>query len=247
MTNRYFILGATGGIGRAVCEQLSRAGAQVMAAARDTAKLEALHHELGVEPIEVDVRQADAVETAMKQAVERFDGLDGAVNCVGSVLLKPAHLTTDDEWADILAVNLTSAFALVRGAAKTMTQSGGSVVLVSSAAARLGIANHEAVAAAKAGVIGLTLSAAATYAARGLRFNCVAPGLVRTAATAKLTDNEATLKASQAMHALGRIGEPSEVAAAITWLLAPGQGWITGQVLGIDGGLGTILSRRQAA
>ena len=124
-----------------------------------------------------------------------------------------------------------------------MLNAGGSIVLVSSAAARIGLANHEAVAAAKAGVIGLTLSAAATYGPRGIRVNCVAPGLVRTPLTARLTANEASLKASTAMHALGRIGEPQDVAKAIEWLLSPEQSWITGQLLGIDGGLGSVRSR----
>ena len=120
---------------------------------------------------------------------------------------------------------------------------GGSVVLVSSAAARLGLANHEAIAAAKAGVIGLTLSAAATYAARGLRVNCVAPGLVRTPLTARITGSPAATQASLGMHALGRLGEPDDVAAAIAYLLSPEAGWVSGEVLGVDGGLATLRAR----
>ena len=120
---------------------------------------------------------------------------------------------------------------------------GGSVALVSSAAARVGLASHEAIAAAKAGVIGLTLSAAATYAGRGLRFNCVAPGLVRTPLTARLTATEASSRASTAMHPLGRLGEPDDVAAGIAWLLDPRNSWVTGQVIGIDGGLADLRGR----
>ena len=124
-----------------------------------------------------------------------------------------------------------------------MARGGGSVVLLSTAAARHGLANHEAIAAAKAGLVGLALSAAATYGPRGLRVNCVAPGLVRTPLTERITSNEASLKASVAMHSLGRIGEPEEVASAIAWLLDPEQSWVTGQVLGVDGGLGSVRAR----
>jgi len=120
---------------------------------------------------------------------------------------------------------------------------GGSVVLVSTAAARTGIANHEAIAAAKGGVQGLMLSAAATYAARGLRFNCVAPGLTRTPLAAKIIASEASEKASLAMHALGRLGEPGDVARAIYWLLDPANDWVTGQILGVDGGLANVRVR----
>ena len=80
-----------------------------------------------------------------------FGRIDGAVNCVGSLLLKPAHLTPESDWSQAIAANLTSAFATVRGAAKTMLKTGGSVVLMSSAAARIGLASHEAIAAAKGG------------------------------------------------------------------------------------------------
>ena len=117
------------------------------------------------------------------------------------------------------------------------------MVLVSSAAARVGIANHEAIAAAKAGVIGLVLSAAATYARQGVRFNAVAPGLVRTPLTKGLVASEQAEKASLGMHPLGRLGEPGDVARAIAFLLDPAQSWITGQVLGVDGGLADLKAR----
>ena len=159
------------------------------------------------------------------------------------MLLKPAHLTSPEEWAETIATNLGSGFATVRAAGKLMARGGGSVVLLSTAAARHGLANHEAIAAAKAGLVGLALSAAATYGPRGLRVNCVAPGLVRTPLTERITSNEASLKASVAMHSLGRIGEPEEVASAIAWLLDPEQSWVTGQVLGVDGGLGSVRAR----
>jgi len=162
-----------------------------------------------------------------------------------SILLKPAHLISDQEFADTIATNLTTAFNLVRAATRLMMKQagGGSIVLCSSVAARRGLVNHEAIAAAKAGVEGLALAAAASYARFGVRVNCVAPGLTRTDLTRSLTQNETVAKISAALHPLGRIGEPAEVASAICWLLDAEQSWVTGQVIGIDGGLGHIQAR----
>jgi NAD(P)-dependent dehydrogenase (short-subunit alcohol dehydrogenase family) len=113
-------------------------------------------------------------------------------------------------------------------------------VLLGTAASLIGLSNHEAIAAAKAGITGLALSAAATYASRNIRVNVVAPGLTRTPLTARLTQNEASAKASMAMHPLGRLGEPDDVARAIEFFLDPCNSWITGQVLAVDGGLSTL-------
>ncbi len=239
----YLVFGATGGIGSSLSRRLAARGVRLVVAARDADRVQALADELGAEPYPVDATQFEDTTACAESAVQRFGRLDGVANCVGSLLLKPAHSTSESEWMSTLATNLTSAFSVLRAASKAMTATGGSIVLVSSAAARLGLANHEAIAAAKAGVIGLTLSAAATYAPRGIRVNCVAPGLVRTPMTARLTGNEASLKASTAMHALGRVGDPADVAGAIEWLLGPDSGWVTGQVLGVDGGLASVRAR----
>ena len=236
------IVGASGGIGSALARRLTADGTRVALAGRDADRLGALAQETGGSVLTLDATRPAEVEAAAAQVVEKVGRLDGIANCVGSLLLKPAHLTSEEEWASTLALNLTSAFGAVRAAARSMTD-GGSVVLTSSAAARMGLANHDAIAAAKAGVIGLTLSAAATYAPKGIRVNALAPGLVRTPLTARITGSETALKASAALHALGRVGEPDEVAGAMAWLLHPGQSWITGQVLGVDGGLASVRSR----
>jgi 3-oxoacyl-[acyl-carrier protein] reductase len=237
----YLVLGASGGIGAAVARGLSGAGARVLLAARTRERLEPLARALDAPWVLLDATRGDQVEAAAAQALETWGRLDGLACCVGSLLLKPAHLTSDDEWDATIAQNLRTAFVAVRTAGKLM-QGSGSVVLFSSAAASLGLARHEAIAAAKAGVVGLARAAAATYAPRGLRFNVVAPGLVETPLTARITASPASREASLAMHPLGRLGRAEDVASAACWLLDPRQSWVTGQVLGVDGGLATVRS-----
>ena len=230
------IFGATGGIGSNLSRRLSGDGWRLALCARGTVRLTALGDELGVHCEPADATNFQAVENAFAAACEKLGRLDGVVNCCGSILLKPAHLTTTEEWSQTISANLTTAFHVLRAAASRMMRSGGgSIVLISSAVAQRGMINHEAIAAAKAGIVGLAQSVAATYARYNIRVNCVAPGLTRTTLTESLTKNEASLKASAALHPLGRIGEPNEVASAIAWLLNPEQCWVTGQVIAVDG------------
>ena len=243
MARRVLVIGAAGGIGSALVRRLVASGGKVFLAGRDATRLQTLATELGMPWGTVEATDPDAIDGAADRAVAELGGLDGLANCAGSILLKPAHLTSAADWNATIATNLTSAFGCVRAAGRLMKGEGGSVVLVSSAAARVGLANHEAIAAAKAGIIGLVLSAAATYAKQKVRFNAVAPGLVRTPLSKGLLSSELAEKASVGMHPLGRLGEPDEVAAAIQWFLDPAQGWITGQVLGIDGGLADLRGR----
>lgn len=187
----------------------------------------------------LDARQAPAVD----RLFEQNPGITSAVNLAGSILLKPAHLTLSEELSETIDLNLLTAFNIVRSAGRAMRERGGSVVLMSSCAATLGLVNHEAIAAAKAGVEGLVRAAAATYASAGIRFNAVAPGLVDTPLSARIVRSDSALKASTALHPLGRIGSTDEIARCIEFLLDPQSAWITGQVVGVDGGLARVRSR----
>lgn len=239
------IVGGGGGIGSAVARRLATRGCHVILAGRNAERLEAVAAEIDARSMRLDARDSAAVDAMMQLVLTTHGRLDGMVNCAGSILLKPAHLISDQEFADTIATNLVTAFNLVRAATRLMMKQagGGSIVLCSSVAARRGLVNHEAIAAAKSGVEGLALAAAASYARFAVRVNCVAPGLTRTELTRNFTQNETVAKMSASLQPLGRIGEPTEVASAIDWLLNAEQSWVTGQVLGIDGGMSHVQAR----
>ena len=233
------IIGAAGGIGRALVDILHRDGWSLVLAGRTQSSLDEIAATCAGKTVTLDAQHFDVIDAAFQS----HPGITGAVNLAGSIMLKPAHLTTVQEFDDTIAQNLRTAFALTRAAGRHMKSTGGSVVLMSSCAAAIGLPNHEAIAAAKAGVEGLVRAAAASYAGSGIRFNAVAPGLVATPMARRITENEGALKASVAMHPLGRIGQPDEIARAIAFLLSPANSWITGQIIGVDGGLARVKGR----
>ena len=243
----YLIVAGTSAIGAALAHRLAESGATLTLTGRTTDAVAAIAEPLGAAHEVLDATDFDAVDRCVRETAERAGRLDGVVNCAGSLLLKPAHLTRADDYAATIAANLTTAFAVTRSAARVLADGGGgSIALVSSAAARTGLANHEAIAAAKAGVIGLTRSAAATYAPKQVRVNCVAPGLVQTPLTSRITGSATASEASRAMHALGRLGEPDDVASALEWLLSPRErvGHRAGARCGRRAGLGANALRR---
>ncbi len=239
----FVILGATGGIGSSIARSLAADGAHLVLAARGSDRLSALAQELSAESETVEASDFAAVEALLQGAAARHGRVAGVVNAVGSILLKPAHLTSEAELAETIRLNLQTAFAVVRAGGKVMTD-GGSVLLFASSASEVGLPNHEAIAAAKAAVGGLTRSAAATYAPRGLRVNALAPGLVDTPLASRITGNPKSREVSVAMHPIGRIGVAEDIAPAARWLLDPASGWVTGQVIALDGGMSRVRAGR---
>ena len=235
----YLIISASSEIGLLTAKNLISQGKNIFITAQNPERLAQLKSELNCDGALLNAADFAATQEVFELAITKLGSLDGVVNFAGSVILKPAHLTSFEEYQNTVEANLTTAFSTIKAAAKNL-KNGGSVVLISSAAAMHGISNHEAIAAAKGGIISLAKSAAATYAGQNLRFNVVAPGLIETKLTQKITSNENALKASKAMHALGRIGKPYDVSAMVEFLLSDQANFITGQVIGIDGGLSNL-------
>ena len=234
----FVILGANGSIGAELARLLRADGAELTLLGRDQAAVSALAVQLGARWSLLPAVDPGSVRDALLAAC-RDRKVAGVANCIGSLWLKPANRTTVAEWDEVIAVNLGSAFGVAM-AAPQLLPDGGSVVFVSSVAARVGLANHEAIAAAKAGVEGLARASAATHARRGIRFHCVAPALVHTRMTSALLSRPGTAEACAKQNPLGRIGQPQDVARAIAFLLDPANSWIDAEVLAVDGGFGSV-------
>jgi NAD(P)-dependent dehydrogenase (short-subunit alcohol dehydrogenase family) len=239
------IVGGTGSVGRAVAKALIRLGISPVLLARDSQAVQVYAGELDC-PYEIlDADRSDPIGAALERFTQQVGPLHGAVNCAGTTLLRPAHATKDAQFREVLESNLLTSFQLLASAVRLGVRQGLRLVFLSSAAATIGIANHEAIAAAKAGIEGMVRSAAATYASRGHRINCVAPGMIDSNLTAPFLTGAGARTASEQMHPLGRIGSPGDVAEAICWLLGTGSSWITGETLHVDGGLAHALPKNR--
>ena len=239
------ITGGAGGIGSATARLLVARGDRVVLFGRREEPIETLAAELGAAAIAFpgDAMHLEDLEAAVERAHDAFGSLDGTAHCVGSIKLKSLHLTSMDEFIATLETNLVSAFAACKASLGVMRRRNrGSIVLLSTAAVRQGMNNHEIIAAAKGGIEGLVRSAAMTYARYGIRFNCVAPGLTDTPLAEPLLRSEANRAISESLHPLGRVGRAEEVAKVVAYLLGDDSEWITGQSWGVDGGLGAGIA-----
>ena len=236
------IFGGAGGIGSAIARRLAARGDRPHLVGRDAGKLEAVAQEIGAGTSIADVTDPAAIEAAVAEAAAE-DGLSGLVYAVGTINLKPlASLSLVDFERDWRVNALGAALALKAAAPHLKRITGASVVLFSTVAVRQGFAAHASVAMAKGAIEGLTLALAAELAPQ-VRVNCIAPSLTRTPLAEGLTRNEALAKGVAESHALRRLGEADDIAGLAAFLLGPEAGWITGQVIGVDGGRSTLRTK----
>ena len=237
----YLIVGGSSDIGIILCRDLLEEGAAVTLLARDSSRL-AEFPEGKVGKFIGDANDEELVKEAVLSAISAGNGrLDGVVHLVGSFAVRPPHAMSLEAFEQVIATNLSSAFVTLSIACKQMLRNGGGrVVFTSSVAGSLGLANHEAIAAAKGGIESMVRSAAATYSKRGIRVNAVAPGLTDTRLSRPITSSSATKEAAVGMIPLKRINQPEEVSSTIQWLLTDAPDNITGQVFHLDGGMSNV-------
>ena len=240
--------GITGGIGSAIAKSLHENGFHIAGFARNEEKLNDLKQHLSdIETFQADATDPDSLGQAFNQAFQLMGSIDVYIHAIGSIIIKPAHLTSTEHWMQTLQINLSSAFFAMKEAITAMQkQNKGSVLYFSSTAAQIGIANHEAIAASKGGIEAMVRSAAATYANRNIRFNCIAPGLTNTNLAKPITSNPAALAISKKMCPLNDIAQPEDIASLAQWLISDSAKYITGQCFTVDGGLSSTTPKPKA-
>ncbi|MFL9892859.1 SDR family NAD(P)-dependent oxidoreductase [Paraburkholderia sp. RL17-381-BIF-C] len=241
-----WITGASGAVGSALARRLSARGLSVVLTSRDGTRLTELADELGERALAAPADATDAaqVQCAIQAGIERFGEVTGVAHCVGSILIRPLHLTSEADMRATLADNYISAWHVLRAfvTAALAHRKPSSAVLVGTVAAQSGFPNHEAIAGAKAAVAALAVTAAATYAERGIRVNCVHPGLTVSNMSSKLTGSPESIARMSKLNPMRRLGQGEDAAALIDFLLGDDAGWITGQQIGVDGGHGILHS-----
>jgi len=237
------VTGATGGIGGAIARSLHSAGATVAVSGRQAEKLEALAAGLGDRGhvVPCDLADREAVARLIPEAIAKLGRLDILVNNAGLTRDNLFMVMKDEQWDEVIAVNLTSTFMLCRTAAREMVRakSGfGRIVNIASISGVFGNPGQGNYAASKAGMIGMTKSLAREVAPRGITANCIAPGFITTPMTEAL--NEKQTQEIAKMIPTQRFGTPDEIAAGVVYLSSEEAAYITGQTLHINGGMAMV-------
>jgi NAD(P)-dependent dehydrogenase (short-subunit alcohol dehydrogenase family) len=240
------VVGATGGIGRAVSAALVADGARLAAAGTNREKVAALAAEVGGETaaFTCDVTVPESVDALIAGVVDRFGTIDGVVNLAGINIRRPALEVSEEDWLRVLNVNLAGAFRVARGAARVMAARGrGRVVTISSIRGRIGFrGGYSAYNASKSGINMLTRQLAVEWAPYKITVNAVAPGFVETPLIQPLLDDPELRRRITDRVPMGRLALPADIVGPTLFLLSEAAGFVTGHVLYVDGGTTSVES-----
>jgi len=231
------IIGATGAIGSSIAKKLVSNGSEVHLVARNQAEVERLASELNSTFSVTDVLDDNFAKKVQDDLGDT--PINGLAHCVGSIDLKPLKLSKKEDFIKTFNLNLISATEIIRAMHENLKTNNGSIVLFSTVAARKGFTNHSIISSAKAAIEGLTVSLAAEFAPN-VRVNCVAPSLTKSKIAEFLLKNEKIAEGIAKLHPLKRIGEGIDFSALASFLLSKDSSWITGQIIGVDGGRSSV-------
>lgn len=235
------VTGASGGIGSAICHALAKQGARLALSGSNVEKLEAFAAELGGDHVVLPCNLSDsaAVDALVPEAVSALGGLSILVNNAGVTRDNLAMRMKDDEWSDVIRINLEASFRLMRAAAKPMMRArNGRIISIGSVVGATGNPGQANYAASKAGLVGMSKALAQELGSRGVTVNCIAPGFIRSAMTDALPD--AQKDTLLARIPAGKLGEGADIAAATIYLASDEAAYVTGETLHINGGMAML-------
>ena len=234
---KYLIFGATGSVGSNLAIQLSQANKEIHLIGRNDVELEKLSSELGCDYTVLDILSDDIYENLQKN----FEDIDlaGVAYCIGSIDLKPLVKTNKEDFQKCLKLNFFPIVEVIKVFKDNLKKNKGSIVLFSTVAVQRGFTNHSIIASGKGAIEGLTVSLAAEFAP-DIKVNCIAPSLTNSKIAEPILKNKIVAEGIAKAHPLKRIGEGKDTAAMARFLLTEESSWITGQIIGVDGGRSTL-------
>ena len=235
MTAKYLIFGATGAIGSNLANQLYESKQDIHLVARNEEEVKSLSEKLKCTYSVVDVLENNFIDKIKSEITE----IKGIAYCVGSIDLKPLKMVSENDFQKCMKLNLYSAVEVIKAYQDSLKKNKGSIILFSTVAAKRGFTNHSIIASTKAAVEGLTISLAAEFAPN-IRVNCIAPSLTNSKIAQPLLKNTIMAESIAKAHPMKRIGEGKDAAAMAKFLLTDESSWITGQIIGVDGGRSSI-------
>ena len=235
MDPKYLIFGATGSIGSNLAKQLYNSNQNIHLVARNEKEVKSLSEELKCTYSVADVLEENFIENVKSEISE----VKGIAYCVGSIDLKPLKVVKVEDFEKCMELNLYSAVKVIKAYQDNLKKNKGSIILFSSVAAQRGFPNHSIIASTKAAVKGLAVSLAAEFAPN-IRVNCIAPSLTNSKISQPLLKNTIMAEGIAKAHPMKRIGEGKDAAAMAKFLLTEESSWITGQIIGVDGGRSSI-------
>jgi 3-oxoacyl-[acyl-carrier protein] reductase len=230
MSKNILIVGASSGIGLETAKSLISKGYNIFSASRTQPEL------VGITHLTWDAQNPDSTLFATLP-----DEIHGIIYCPGTINLKPFHRLSQDDFKNDFQINVLGAVSIIQAILPKLKKAeGASIVLFSTVAAKLGMGFHASVAASKGAIEGLTISLAAELASSKIRVNCIAPSLTDTPLAKNLLSTDEKKEASNKRHPIGRFGTASDIANITSFLISDESSWITGQIIGVDGGMGAI-------